>query len=718
MENTRRGFGRVHEIGAHCCCDDRLNSSYTPRHLANLVTEQAFESFADPSACTVYDGACGSGILLTTGFRKMLRHAEVQTGSRLRFSERVDLMQRSVFGNDIDETACWITAFSLYLSLLEGLDTADVSLLQTDSNLKLPRLVGPGLNIQKGTISGDFFSDKNPFAGSGVFDIFLCNPPWRESEDQERPTWEAWCRSHNPPYPIGRRQIAAGFAYRATQSVNANGVVTLIMPLNLIIGATPQSCAFRQRWLEDARIDRIINFGDVRRLLFPAAKHPCAVVRARPRPRTERVISLADEAVEYWTPKTDVSLALGRLALHAVDRKILSAREIYQRPYLLISSYWGERRDVDLLRSLRRFGTVGQTMKSRERPWLSGKGFHAPNQSNPDRELGVLKDLGLLLADRLPDDYPVIAADAQLDRLQDHFSIVASPGGRNGRLYDGPRVVFPDGLADGHAVRAVYTEVPFAFTSSIGAIGGTAQDADLLKFLTGYLRSPLASYLLVMMGYSVVGERPRIAIDDLKSFPFCSPEEHPDDREAAAAIVRRSAEIMDGVAKVPEWQRSHAYEEVREQLDTLACDYFRLTPTDRILVDDTVQFVATSIQPPDYDRLATPLLSRPSKPEIERYVAVLAKELADWRSRSRGEGGLTVRAVVDGTSGFFGAVQVKTGSEQQDTSDTVTSAPAFQRLLGDLHASVWARPVRRIWSSSSRSSTDRPLADGDTASTV
>ena len=76
-----------------------------------------------------------------------------------------------------------------------------------------------------------------------------------------------------------------------------DGVVTLILPLNLVIGATPQSCTFRQRWLEDIRIERIINFGDIRRLLFPAAKHPCAVVRVRPRAAGESVISLGDEAM-------------------------------------------------------------------------------------------------------------------------------------------------------------------------------------------------------------------------------------------------------------------------------------------------------------------------------------------------------------------------------------------------------------------------------------
>ena len=101
-------------------------------------------------------------------------------------------------------------------------------------------------------------------------------------------------------------------------------------------------------------------------------------------------------------------------------------------------------------------------------------------------------------------------------------------------------MTFPDGLADGYAVRAVYTDVPFAFTSSMGAIGGSTADADLLKLLTPYLRSPLASYLLVMTGYSVIGERPRIAVTDIEAFPFCPPKAHPEPK-IAAKIVRQVA---------------------------------------------------------------------------------------------------------------------------------------------------------------------------------
>lgn len=666
---------------------EALGAFYTPRHLANLVVEQAFEGIANPSACTVYDGASGSGILLTTAFRRMLRHAEVVDGKRLRLRSRIELMRKNIFGNDIDETACWITAFSLYLSLLEGLDPADISLLQTDEDLKLPPLVGEGLNIQRGSKYGDFFSPANPFSGKKRFDVFICNPPWRESADDDTPVWEDWLRVQDPPYPIGRRQIASGFAYRATSSVRDNGVIVLIMPLNLMVGATKQSCEFRQRWLEEARIYRVINFADVRRLLFPAAKHPCAIVRARPRPRVEGAVFPNAELIEYWTPKADMSLALGRIAIHEADQKRLLTRDVYGQPYALVSHYWGDKRDVNLLRRLLRFGTLAKTMASRPQPWISGKGFHAANKSNPDRDLGELQGLPYLSAKRLPAAYPVLTADAQLDNVEDHFPIVASPGGQDGLLYDGPRVVFSDGLLEDLTVKAVFTDVKLAFQSSLGAIGARKVDANLIKFLTAYLRSPLAGYLLVMTGYSVIGERPRNAVADLKAFPFCAPETHPDPKRARA-IITKVAELYDRIAATSEWIREHAYSKVQDELTDLIYSYFRISDTERILVTDTIKYIATSIQPQDHDHLSTPLLHRTSRPEIDAYVSVLAKELATWRNRRGGEGSLKVEAIVEGTGGFFGAVRVALSGTSEDSEASISSKSAFRSLMRDIQSGL------------------------------
>ena len=116
-----------------------------------------------------------------------------------------------------------------------------------------------------------------------------------------------------------------------------------------------------------------------------------------------------------------------------------------------------------------------------------------------------------------------------------------------------------------------------------------------------------------------------------------------------------------------------------------------MTPTDRILVVDTAKFIATSIQPPSYERLTTPLLHRPAKAEIEQYITVLIEELAKSRTRNHGEGALSVRAVVDTVNGFFGAIEVKTSQGRRDSSGVVTTATAFQKLLSDLQDGLEAQ---------------------------
>jgi hypothetical protein len=219
----------------------------------------------------------------------------------------------------------------------------------------------------------------------------------------------------------------------------------------------------------------------------------------------------------------------------------------------------------------------------------------------------------------------------------------------------------------------------------VGAIGGPEQDASLVKFLAAYLRSPIATFLLIMTGYSVISERPRVAIEDIKAFPFCGPERHPDPA-AARAIIEEVAEQFDAMAAVEEWQRDHAYADVSDLLDERVFDYFQLSESDRLLVRDMVRVVAASIQPQDYTRLTTPLLHRPTSEEIEDYVRILANELETSRRRAGGRGALEVEAVIDGAASFFGAIRVGLNHQNADHAGIARSHDAFHALLADIEA--------------------------------
>lgn len=160
---------------------------YTPRHLAMLAVDQAFASSSDPLAETIFDGACGSGILLTTAYRRLIALSEAGARRKLGFRERGELLKARIFGGDINFMACRVTAFSLYLSLLEGLDPADIMEAQEKENAKLPPL--NDTNLVHGEENADFFRDEHAF-NDRRFSLIISNPPWAEPEGKRarRPT--------------------------------------------------------------------------------------------------------------------------------------------------------------------------------------------------------------------------------------------------------------------------------------------------------------------------------------------------------------------------------------------------------------------------------------------------------------------------------------------------------------------------------------------------
>src|SRR6202035_834680 len=108
---------------------------------------------------------------------------EARLGRQLGFAERGNLLKRSIYGGDINLMACRVTAFSLYLSLLEGLDPTDILEAQERDEAKLPSLNGS--NVAYGPELADFFRESHAFEGRR-FSLIVSNPPWAEPEGQER----------------------------------------------------------------------------------------------------------------------------------------------------------------------------------------------------------------------------------------------------------------------------------------------------------------------------------------------------------------------------------------------------------------------------------------------------------------------------------------------------------------------------------------------------
>lgn len=666
---------------------------YTPRNLAMFAVDQAFAYSVDPLAETIFDGACGSGILLTTAYRRLIAQAEARRGKQLGFAERGDLLKKCIFGGDINFMACRVTAFSLYLSLLEGLNPKDILEAQAKDGTKLPSL--SGTNLCHGTEVADFFGKAHPFASKG-FSLVISNPPWAEPKGQTFTTADEWAQAAGAPFV--RRQMAGAFALKALEFLSEGGRACLILPIGQLLA--PSSEKFVARLLTAYRPRRVVNFGDLQGLLFPTAEHTCHVFVGEKRQATLMFVPAEGvrsdqnnlrpllrvpfgESFDYCVPKADMSLALGRLTMQSADRHTVQTRAVLEDPQILVTFMWGDAQDLSILTRLSASGTFADFWRGPKgsRRWITRKGIHCNDSSRESVSADPLKKLPFIEVAALRAGSPVLHPEL-LRSWPDAYPTVVGLTDDVWAVFDGPRVVFTDGFSrEEQNVRAVYVDQPATFTHSIGVIAGPVGDADLLKFVALYLRSTLARYFLMLRGWKMLCERNGVHLSDIETFPFFDVDSAPNPVKAGRALVRAVAHL-DELALVDQLDQAAAYDERRRELDSAVFEYFGLNEQEQRLVTETVDVLMSSIRPRSFKSLDTPAQGRTQPQQVRAYARTLGSALASWRDRMGGAGSFTVSTVISeaNTAGASGIVRIAY-SGAETTPSEVNATVSDQLVL-------------------------------------
>ena len=611
---------------------EELGAFYTPRNLANMVIDQALGNCENLADQRIYDGACGSGILLTTAFRRILNHVEAQRGQLLPLADRIPLLKSCIFGSDVSKAACQMTAFSLYLSLLERLQPADLAQLERGEGVKLPKLRGE--NLFSGA-AGDFFDAKNKLASKPSFTIFICNPPWKEPKKDAVSSADAWAERQGGL--VVRRQMAAAFAHRALDCVLPTGRLCLILPVSLFLAPTSQR--FVSEWLSRVQLLRLINFGDLRDLLFDRAHHACVVALATPRAVDQKSIP-GSEQFEYWVPKADTSLAMGRLTLRGEDRQWVQTQRIVSSNQALTTLSWGGPVDVALCARLRLHGRLDDMTNGRFGSWQIRKGVHLHDASRPSQSALKLHTMPHIPVKIVQGPMPFVDEEL-LDQFPRSQKTVVGLDKDLLSVFCGPRVVFPDGPSPTLEVRAHFIDTDASFTSSVGVVSGPEEDADLLKFLAIYLRSDLVRYFVVMSQYSVLVAQDRITLKDMKSLPFVPPSRHPTP-DKAQVIVAKAAQAIADLQAQDIFEQGSYYRRLHPKLQKLIFQYFGLSESETQLVQEVVRDVIPSIQPRGFSTLLTELQQDAAPDNLNDYSEALRAELVAWRSATSGRGDFEV----------------------------------------------------------------------------
>ncbi len=608
--------------------DRRVNGAYyTPMFLADTVVSHVWDRLpaaTRDSGCFL-DPACGSGIFLVRLFQRLCEHRREARRDRttIPWADLLDLLSR-VRGWDVDGGAVRVAIFSLYVALLEEVTPPDIRTLMARGRV-LPSLHGTTLH------RGDFFAVAPDDAQA---DVVVGNPPW-SSRHGERHSSLEWCNGERLPAP-GREQ-AWPFVWKALRHLRDDGVAALLLPaMGFLHNHARPAVEARKRLMREAHVFSVVNFADMRFQLFDRAVRPTALI-VFGRPQAD-----ASYRFDYLTPKADLNLKARRLiTIGSGDRHRLDSRLVDADPSVFKKRLWMTEPEARLFNYLSRFpllgdlavefGTLARKRESAQNRWVVGQGFKPANVERL-RHGGYQHEHSTLVA-TIP--YLPIEEFRLLGGTRQGLSpwkngIMHRRGFEAG--FSGPRVLVARGVAasnGGPRLRAAYVEDPLTFQHIIQAIVVPPGDERRGRLLAALINSKVMLWFAFHGTSSFGSDRPEVQQAELLRLPFPAPEDLSDpqrSRSAADALIT-AIEKQVRLAGEPSAPRPDE-RAVLEEIDALAYEFFCLSETERILVEDTVEHTIPAVQP---NRGSLPEIWNGSTPSDRRaYARALVDNLMDW----------------------------------------------------------------------------------------
>lgn len=613
--------------------DEQAGAFYTPRFLAEVVLDTALDGMGSTLGKTFLDPACGSGIFLVGLFNRMAEEWKQQNPTARnprRARELMKLLRESLFGVDINPTACRITAFSLYLAYLDQLSPRDIQELQEQGGA-LPNLVATGKvpgNIRR----ADFFDGTIAFPTDS--DLVIGNPPWGSTATESTPAGR-WCAAHGKPVPD--KQIAAAFVWKGIEHVSDEGRVCLVLPHGVLFHHSRTALEFQNAWVRRHAITRIVNLADFRWFLFGRAVHPALVVSYRKAPPAN-----TEHRIEYWAPKADWTVITTEvITIGPTDRSTLTVAEVIQdlkspdAPQIWKQKFWATPRDFRLLDRLSLYPRLrdhvrGPREKTRSKPWIMAVGFQPFGENDPENSRRTLT---------LPTRLFIPATSAALDLfiLQDDCETLPSKRLevrrliRNTEIFQSPHVLVAEGYTS-----IAYADFDVSFQHALRGIHGPAKDRNLLIFLAAYLRSPLAVFFLFHTSSSWGVARPKVHVEEVLRVPMPLPHQQSNPKRCWQIVERVSEIVTDAARKASAdfADRQGIIRSADAAIGPLIDEYFDVHEMEKPLIEDTLKVTIPSIQP-TRRRMPVPTIAPSSAPQRQAYCARVCAMLNDWAKRGK-----------------------------------------------------------------------------------
>lgn len=621
--------------------DRNKGAFYTPRFLVEVVLDAALTRTRSLLGKKYLDPACGSGVFLVGLFNRMAEEwsqAHPNANNDVRARELMKLLQESLYGIDVNPTACRISAFSLYLAYLDQLSPRGIREIQEKKGA-LPYLVAslPGEKKAKSGNNiwqGDFFDkvDRYPV------DVHLVvgNPPWGSIAEEGSPA-AVWCGEQRPPVAIPDKQIAAAFMWKAALHAAGDGSVCLVLPHGIIFNHSRPALDFQARFLQRFAVDQVLNLVDYQYFLFAEARQPAVVMSYRPCPPRAK-----EHIVEYWAPKADWMVRRAEvITVGPEDRSKFTVKDVLDdlqaddAPQIWKRRMWASPRDWRLIERLASYPRLRDRVrqpkdKGSDKPWLMAEGFQPVGKGDDPDEASVLELPSKLFIKAKSSKIKLFLLKDDCAELPNAEKVIRAGSNKQTEIFKAPHVLVSQGFT-----RTAFADFDVSFQHALRGICGKKSDRELLIFLSAYLRSPLARYFLFHTSSNWGVSRQKAHVEELLRLPFPVPNDQ-ENSKGCWKIVREVAAIVESAAAAAEKpiaDRDDIVRRATREIEPLLDRYFDVLPEEQVLVRDTVKIIIPSVRP-TAKRVKVPTIVQSDGQWRDTYTRRLCDTLNRWARRS------------------------------------------------------------------------------------
>ncbi|MBR5912117.1 MAG: N-6 DNA methylase [Bacteroidales bacterium] len=592
---------------------DENGAYYTPTFIVDyIVAETVGKKLkqSDTYNCKVLDPACGSGIFLVESLRRIIEkyisvNSITNTDTDGFRNALKGIVRDNIFGIDKDESAIQVAVFSVYLTLLDYQEPADIS------NFKFPNLIGTNF------ICSDTFDVENEnleaFENKQLeFDYIIGNPPWKRGSLKKGSYCEKYLKQHKLLDRVGNKELAQAFVLRSMDFTTAHTQCALVLCSKMLYNI--DSKKFRSYILEHLFIDQVLELASVRKEVFNKSNDPAVAPACVLFYKNAKGESTDSNVINHIALKPSRFFTMFKVfSLTRNDIQEIQQDRLKKYDYLWKVLVYGSYLDFIFIKRLKTYKTILETIKEQG---VVKQGYK--NKDGDKRiDTSALMEWSLLQNKAIR---PFYCSGELLKWDKPYVGYIYRNCGKvDTSIYMAPYVVIKNGIqSDDLKIVSAICYMNAVYNDSITAISGIHNET-ILRNIVGTLNSSISTYQNLLT-FSSSGIEREFANDKEKlSLPYC---------HNLADLVKEMERMIkeEHISTLITPSLEQSIREQKQKIDKLICKEFDCSQVELDLIDYATNVsIPIAIKAKGYERAFQPikkddaLLTNYAQVYIDRY---------------------------------------------------------------------------------------------------